>query len=325
MLSRVADSIYWMSRYIERAENNARILNVNMQFALDAEIREGDDPDRYWAPVINTLEDQERFFKKHDRASQMTVFEYMIFAEDNPNSIISCLSNARENARTVRERISPEMWEQINKIYLFIRSNDARAMLEANPYGFFRTIAEGSYLFQGITQNTMVQGEGYDFIRFGKFIERGDYTSRILDVKYHLLLPSGESVGGTVDTLQWMALLRTCSALEAYRQIYFGQIAPWKVAEFLILNENFPRSILFSVASLDDALHKISGGGAGRFSNEAERLSGSLRYFLFYSQIDQIIRNGLHEFLDQIQLRLIEIAEAAHSVYCRVGDVGASS
>lgn len=324
MLSRVADSIYWMSRYIERAENNARILSVNMQFALDADIREGDDSGRYWAPVINTLEDQERFYKLHEHASQQTVFEYMIFAADNPNSIISCLSNARENARTVRELISPEMWEQINKVFLFIRSPEARAMLQANPYGFFRTVIEDSYLFQGITQTTMTQGEGYDFIRFGKFIERGDYTSRILDVKYHLLLPSGEYVGGNVDTLQWMSLLRTCSALEAYRQLYTGQIAPWKVAEFLILNENFPRSILFCVASLDDALHRISGGGSGRFSNEAERLSGSLRYNLAFSRIDDIIRGGLHEFLDQIQLRLIEIADAAHSIYCKIPDAGAA-
>lgn len=318
MLSRVADSIYWMSRYIERAENNARILSVNMQFALDADIRGGDDPERYWAPVINTLEDQERFYKLHERADQRTVFEYMIFDTGNPNSIVSCLSNARENARTVRELISPEMWEQINKLYLFIRSAEARGVLEANPYGFFRTVIEDSYLFQGITETTMIQGEGYDFIRFGKFIERGDYTSRILDVKYHLLLPTGEPVGGNVDTLQWMALLRTCSALEAYRQLYPGQIAPWTVAEFLILNGDFPRSILFCVAALDEALRRISGGGPGRFANEAERLSGALRYNLAFSRIDHIIRGGLHEFLDQIQLRLIEIADAAHAIYCKI-------
>jgi uncharacterized alpha-E superfamily protein len=315
MLSRVADSIYWMSRYVERAENNARICHVNMHLAMDADIRDGDDPNRYWTPVINTLEDQELFYSLNKVATEASVIDYMTFMEENPNSIISCLSFARENARTVREQISSEMWEQINELYLFIHSSEAKEMLGSNPYKFYHSLIEGSYLFQGITDTTMAQGEGYDFIRFGKFIERGDYTSRILDVKYHLLLPSGEFVGGNVDAIQWMALLSSCSALEAYRKLYVGQIAPWKVAEFLALNDFFPRSILFCVTAMDDALHSISGGQA-RFNNEAERLSGALRHFLAYSRVNDVVRKGLHEFLDQIQLRLGEIAEATMEIYC---------
>ncbi|MFQ3578396.1 MAG: alpha-E domain-containing protein, partial [Verrucomicrobiia bacterium] len=289
--------------------------NVNMHLALDADITRGDDPHRYWSPVINTLEDQELFYTLHEQASKETVLEYMTFTQQNPNSILSCLSFARENARTVREQISSEMWEQVNEMYLFIHSEAARAAFTNNPYDFYRSLIQGSYLFQGITDTTLSHGEGFDFIRFAKFLERGDYTSRILDVKYHLLLPSGEYVGGNVDTIQWMALLMSCSALEAYRKMYVGQIAPWKVAEFLVLNESFPRSILFCVTALDQALHSISGGQSS-FNNEAERLSGSLRFFLAYNRVDDIIRQGLHEFLDQIQLRLAEIADAAMAIYC---------
>ncbi len=314
MLSRVADSIYWMSRNMERAENNARILNVNMQLALDADIRTGDDSGRYWAPVINTLEDQELFYKLNSAASEKSVTDYMTFEAKNPNSIVSCISIARENARTVREQISSEMWEQINEMYLFVTSEAARVSLQNNPYEFYRSLIQGCYLFQGITETTMPQGEGYDFIRVGKFLERADYTTRILDVKYHILLPSGEFVGGNVDTIQWMALLSSCSALEAYRKCYVGQIAPWKVAEFLVLNDTFPRSILFCVRAMDEALHCISGADEP-FSNEAERLSGALRYYLAYSRITDVIRSGLHEYLDQIQARLGEVSDAALKVY----------
>ena len=151
-----------------------------------------------------------------------------------------------------------------------------------SPYEFFKRIVIGSHLFQGITDATMTHGEGWDFIRIGRFLERADSTSRILDVKYHLLLPSGERVGGNVDTIQWMAVLKSCSALEAYRKIYVDQVAPWKVAEFIITHAEFPRSIRFSVDSLDSALHRISGSNETQYANEAERLSGRLRSDLDY-------------------------------------------
>ena len=234
MLSRVAESLYWMSRYIERAENNARIAEVNLQMLLDLTNQHGADPKQQWDPIISSLEENELFTSLYPKPDGQAVIDFVSLQKKNPNSILSCLTRARENARTTSEQISSEMWEQINRLYLFVKSDTARKLVKASPYEFFKRIITGSHLFQGITDATMTHGEGWDFIRTGKLLERADCTSRILDVKYHILLPSGEEVGGNIDTIQWMSVLRSCSALEAYRKIYFGQVAPWKVAEFII-------------------------------------------------------------------------------------------
>jgi len=270
MLSRVADSLYWMSRYIERAENDARILDVNLQLLLDL----GGEAEamQHWAPVIASLEETDLFDSLYEMADEHSVTEFLTLQKKNPNSIFSCLTLARENARTTREQISSEMWEQINRLYLFVQSDDARKLLASSPHEFFKRVVNGSHLFQGITEATMTHGEGWEFIRIGTLLERADCTSRILDVKYHILLPSGESVGGNIDTIQWMAVLKSCSALEAYCKLYVSQVAPWKVAEFLIAHQEFPRSIRYCVDSLDAALHRISGVDESRYANEAERL-----------------------------------------------------
>ena len=270
MLSRVADSLYWMSRYIERAENNARIAGVNLQLLLDLTNPAGADPKHQRDPIISSLEENELFASLYDSPDGKAVIDFVSLQKKNPNSIFSCLSHARENARTTREQISSEMWEQINRL----------------------------------------------FIRIGKLLERADCTSRILDVKYHILLPSGEKVGGNVDTIQWMSVLRSCSALEAYRKVYVDQVAPWKVAEFVITHSAFPRSIRFSVDCFDAALHHISGSNESKYANEAERLSGRLRSDLDYVTIGDIFKLGLHEYLEQIQERLVEINDAMHSSYC---------
>ncbi|MBA2431868.1 MAG: alpha-E domain-containing protein [Chthoniobacterales bacterium] len=316
MLSRVADSLYWMSRYIERAENNARIAEVNLQLLLDFANQQEGDPQQQWDPIISSLEENEFFASLYDRPDGRAAIDFITLQKENPNSICSCISLARENARTTREQISSEMWEQINRLYLFVTSDAAADLLRDSAYEFFRRIIAGSHLFQGITDATMNQGEGWDFIRIGKFIERADSTSRILDVKYHILLPSGESVGGNVDIIQWMAVLKSCSALEAYRKVYVDQVAPWKVAEFLIIDSEFPRSIRFCVESLDGALHRISGTGETDYSNEAERLSGRLRSDVVYITIGDIFKFGLHQYLETIQRRLVEINNAMHATYC---------
>ena len=207
------------------------------------------------------------------------------------------------------------MWEQINRLYLFIRSDEAREMFRASAYLFYKRILEGTYQFGGITDATMTHGEGWDFCQLGKYIERADRTSRILDVKYHILLPSGERVGGNVDTIQWMAVLRSCSGLEAYCKIYFGQVAPWKVAEFLILHDGFPRALRFCVHRVNRALHRISGSSEETFSNEAERLSGQLQSDVDYSRIGEIFQTGLHQYLDRMQLRLSQISNATMERY----------
>ena len=316
MLSRVADSLYWMSRYIERAENNARIAGVHLQLLLDLTNPSGAGPQQQWDPIISSLEENEFFSSLYDNPDGKAVIDFVSLQEKNPNSIHSCLTLARENARTTSEQISSEMWEQINRLYLFVKSDPAKKLARTSPYEFFKLIIAGSHLFQGITDATMTHGEGWDFIRIGKLLERADCTSRILDVKYHILLPSGEKVGGNVDTIQWMSVLRSCSALEAYRKLYVGQVAPWKVAEFVITHADFPRSIRFSVDSLDAALHRISGSSETHYANEVERLSGRLRSDLDYVTIGDIFKFGLHEYLEQIQERLVEISNAMHATYC---------
>src|SRR5438477_9691507 len=316
MLSRVADSLYWMSRYIERAENNARIAGVNRQLLLDLTNPAEAEPKQQWDPIISSLEENELFASLYQQPGGTAVIDFVSLQKKNPNSIHSCLALARENARTTSEQISSEMWEQINRLYLFVKSDAAKKLVRTSPYEFFKRIITGSHLFQGITNATMTHGQGWDFIRIGALLERADCTSRILDVKYHILLPSGENVGGNVDTIQWMAVLKSCSALEAYCKLYVSQVAPWKVAEFLITHQEFPRSIRYCIDSLDAALHRISGVDESRYANEAERLSGRLRSDVDFVTIGEIFEFGLHEYLESIQKRLVEVSDAMYASYC---------
>ena len=189
-------------------------------------------------------------------------------------------------------------------------------MFAASAIDFFRQVVDYSHQFHGTTAATLTHGEGWHFLQIGKYLERADSTSRILDLKYHILLPRGEEVGGNVDTVQWQAVLKSCSAFEAYRKIYTGQVTPWTVAEFIILHDSFPRSIRFCVEGVDAALHRISGCDRVHFSNDAERLSGRLCSDLNYTRIGEVFKMGLHQYLDAIQLRLIEISSAMRKEYC---------
>ncbi len=315
MLSRVADSLYWLGRYIERAENNSRILDVNLQLTLDMDHCDYDEK-RDWLPILATLEDQKLFNENYASVTGDGVCEFVTFAKENPNSIVSAVARARENARTVREYISSEMWERINSLYLWLNSVSARQIFAASAIDFYRHVVDCSHQFNGTTDATLTHGEGWNFLQVGKYLERADSASRILDLKYHILLPRGEEVGGDVDTLQWIAVLKSCSAFEAYRKIHTGRVTPASVAEFIILHDSFPRSIHFAVDSLVHALHALSGCDIAHYSNEAERLAGQLRSDLSYVTINDIFNTGLHQYLDKIQLRLIEIAGAMLKVYC---------
>jgi uncharacterized alpha-E superfamily protein len=255
------------------------------------------------------------------------VVDFVSFERRNPNSIYSCFVHARENARTVREQLSTEMWEQLNRMFLRFRSGDAERLFRSSSYEFFTWVVEGCQRFNGTTDATMSHEEGWDFIQAGKFLERADRTSRILDIKYHILLPSGERVGGNVDMIQWMAVLKSCSALEPYRRHYRDLVAPWKVAEFLIKDQNFPRSIWFCVDRLDQSLHRITGIDRADhlYKVEAERLSGKLLADLSFITISEILQTGLHEYLDTIQLRLGEISYAVYKGFCEWLETPAAS
>ena len=315
MLSRVADSLYWMSRYIERAENTARLLDVNLQLMLDFEGLDDDSLTGHWEPIVNSSGDSEDFHSLYSEADSRTVTEFLTFNTENPNSILSCINNARENARMVRDQISGEMWEIINDIYHKLRTRTAESIWSQGPYEFYEEIKRDSLLFQGMTEATFTHGQGYKFIEVGKYLERADQTSRIIDIKYHLLLPNPADIGGSVDLAQWMSVLRGCSAFEAYHHQYVSEVHPWNVAEFLILSTTFPRSIRFCLGTLDYHMRSITSTGPGQFSNSAEQLSGRMRSEIVYTSIDEIVKEGLHEYIDRLQDKLILLNNAVLECY----------
>jgi uncharacterized alpha-E superfamily protein len=310
MLSRVADSIFWMSRYIERAENVARFIHVNLKLSIDL----GPGTGGQWAPLVYTTGDQDNFKERHGEPDQRSVIDFLAFDAENPNSILSCLRGARENARTVREMISTQMWEELNKFFLNVRSAANNRHVLENPFDFFQQVILSSHLMDGITSATMSHNEAWHFAQVGRLLERADKTSRILDVKYFLLLPSVADVGTAVDTIQWSALLESASALEMYRK-RFGRITPSDVADFLILDREFPRAMHFCLIEAEESLSAITGNRGGRIYTTAEQKLGRLRSELNYSRIDEIMHQGLHEFIDQYQIRLNEVGEAMHESF----------
>jgi uncharacterized alpha-E superfamily protein len=310
MLSRVADSIYWMNRYIERAENVARFIDVNLRLLLDPSIATTEQ----WEPLVDTTGDRVPFQERYGQATRKNVVAFLIFDTANPNSIFSCLRMARENARSVREVISSEMWEQINKFYLMVRAAAAAGDVLQDPYDFFTEIKMASHLFVGITDATMSHGEGWHFGRMGRLIERADKTSRLLDVKYFLLLPTVTDVGTPIDDSQWTAVLKSASAFEMYRKRY-GRIAPQHVADFLLLDREFPRSVHYCIVKAEESLLAISDTHVGTFRNAAEQRLGRLRSELDYASIQEILASGLHEFLDGFQSKLNRVGDAIFETF----------
>ncbi len=307
MLSRVADSIYWMSRYIERAENIARYINVNLSLMLDQQLEEQNQ----WEALIQITGDLDMFTRKHGEANIDNVIEFLAFDKEYPNSIFSCVRSARENARTVREAISSEMWEYLNRQYLSVRDRamDKKTFKAEDSSPFFTQIRLAGNLFDGITDNTMTHNEGWHFCRLGRMLERADKTSRLLDVKYFMLLPSLSDIGSPYDELQWSALLRSASAYEMYRKRH-GRITPEKVVSFLVLDQEFPRAMLYCIARAQESLHNITGTPMGTYANAAEQKLGSLRSELAFASAKDIIRQGLHEFIDEFQNSLNQIDES---------------
>ncbi len=321
MLSRVADCLYWMSRYIERAENTARLLDVNLQLMLDFEGMDDAALTTHWQPIIACSGQLELFKSLYSSSDSHSVQEFMTFNRENPNSILSCINTARENARMVRDQISGEMWEVINGTYHRLRNWDTQSVLDSGAYEFYEDLKNDALLFQGLTDSTFTHDQGYKFIQIGKYLERADQTSRIIDIKYHMLLPDPDDVGGAVDLAQWMAVLRSCSAFEAYHHRYVDEVQPWYVAEFLTLSPTFPRSIRFCVSTLDYHLRSISSTAGGQFTNSAEQQSGRMRSELIYTTIDEIFTEGLHEYLDRLQLRLIDLNSAIFETYVQQPEI----
>lgn len=347
MLSRIAESLYWIGRYVERAEDTARITDVNYHHTLemgalaDAQERRR----RHWEALVRIVGDRERFEAFYTEANEETVPHFLIFDGANPHSVVSCISRARENARMMRHQIASEMWEILNRFYLdlqYKREVDEAPVGAENAHQFYRWVIEFSHLFQGIADSTMPREEGWYFLQAGKFLERAEKTARALDVKYHLLAADAaagppEGIGGVSDGIpgdshQWLAVLRSMSAYEAYHKIYRSAVRPRGVIELLTLSAIFPRSIRFAVGEVAASLAQIAAlqGGLsadaalgvqpGMFftpglGSEAERAVGRLRGTLAYQRVDEVFDGGLREYLLTVQRQCFQIGELIEGQY----------
>ncbi len=311
MLSRVAESIYWMARYVERAENLARFIDVTLNVILD----QPQSTDQQWEPLVLTTGDEEFFQEHYGEPTGENVTRFLTFDREYPNSILSSLSVARENARTVREAISSEVWEQLNEFYLFVKNAASRGQISGPAQlEFYQEVKQHSHLFSGILDATLPRGKGWHFANLGRLLERADKSSRILDVKYFTLLPHAHDVGTTIDDLQWSAVLRSVSAFEAFRKRYHT-ITLHRVVDFLVLDVSFPRAISYCVNWADDSLHQIAGSPLGTYRNPPEQQLGRLKSELVYADVDTIINQGLHEFIDRLQMQLNDVGGAIHETF----------
>ena len=296
MLSRQANSLYWMSRQIERAENTARLLDITYRMSL-LPYRIADTAQVWAEPwalplVINGLAGS--FYASHPGPlTSDKVLRFMVLDSANPSSIYSLMRAARENGRSMRGLLTTDMYEDLNAMWLELRGRSENALSQGSINDFFEWIKTQSHQFRGVTIDTMLRDETYKFIRLGTFIERADNTVRLLDVKYHTLLPSAAEVGGAVDYYQWSALLLSVSALSAYRRIFRDVITPKRVAELLLLHDDMPRSLHACMNEIYDILKEL----CTRESMEPERLAGELHAQLHYGRVEQIMELGLHEYL----------------------------
>jgi uncharacterized alpha-E superfamily protein len=306
MLSRVGSSIYWMARYVERAENLARFIDATLNVILDHPAGE------QWEPLVRATGDEERYLKRYSDFSSANVRYFLTFDREYPNSIISSLGMARENARTVREAISSEAWESLNEFYLMLKKESE--IQGANPTSqLYSEIKKHSHLFSGILDSTMLRDSGWYFANIGRFLERADKTSRILDVKYFTLLPNLDSVGTTLDDLLWSAVLRSVSGFEMFRKRYHT-LTIHRVVDFLVLDTHFPRAIHYCVRTAGRSLSQVSHPGSQN-DNLALRLAGELETRLASTNIDGIINGGLHEFIDELQTDLNRLGAAMQETY----------
>lgn len=299
MLSRVADSLYWMSRYLERAEHTARVLDVNLNQMLD---QTPESANRRWERVRVVL----RTHLPEGVKDEYSITRALTFDQSNKTSIISCIASARENARQVREQISSEMWQQLNQLYLYVQRTSKSRAWRTQPHKFFQAVKEGAHLFQGITDSTMSHDQGWQFIQVGRSLERTNLITNLLDMHFR--------EDTSLDYLAWVGLLRSCTALEAYCRVYTADLKAECIAEFLILNPHFPHSVRFSVELLQVQTHAIAQLTGARGGGRVERLTGRLRALLDYAQVDEIMRD-LKTYLEQIHQYCGEIHTSLYQSY----------
>ncbi|MHB8423366.1 MAG: alpha-E domain-containing protein [Leptospirales bacterium] len=317
-MSRTASNVYWMSRYMERAENTARIVNIVHHMSLLP--KSVSEENSEWSLPLKITDTLDMFFDRHHSINPSEVLDYITMDENNPSSIYSSILAARENGRAVRGKITTEMWESLNATWLELKRIREKRSKDFDCGRFFEWVKERSHLFRGVTHGTILHDATFHFVRLGTFVERADSTARILDVKYHVLLPSLGDVGGAVDYYQWGALLRSVSAFESYRRVYRDVINPFRVAEMLVLREDMPRSLH---ACLDE-IQTILGAIGGFSGVEARRRAGELHAGLHFARMTNIFKFGLHEFLTDFLSRITDLAEEIHSSFFVYGEGTAS-
>lgn len=309
MLSRVADNLYWMARYLERAEHTARLVGVQLGLMLESA---AEHDGRRWPLIVQSLGITARPPSESDPAK---LLNWLTFDPSSRSSIVTAVSTARENARQVREMISSEMWEQVNRLFHEVRSFSRGAATDRDPQDFLQDTINGCLLFHGISSSTMNHGEGWQFIRLGRFIERAGLVSTLLDVHFREFLPSPEAGIDPADHLEWIGLLKSCTAFEAYCKVYTADLRADRIADFLLLNREFPHSVRFAVDAIQMALHGLPEGASEFGSGRLARLAGRLQASLNFSQMDEIMASGLSPALADIQRQCTQIHHILHQVY----------
>jgi len=310
MLSRVADNLYWMARFMERAENLARLLQASNELLLDGETTGSRSLNDYWDPVLVATAMEEEFARIYPQGTVADVGFFITLHEGNPYAITMCLRQARENARTVRDQISDEMWTELNDLYLFITAPQTLQLFQASPQSVYDRIISGSLLFHGITDATLARTEGWQFIQLGKYLERADKTSRFLDIRVH-----SAQTGNALDSFQWTCILRSASAIGTYRAEVGGEPEAKGVIDLLMFSTDFPRSVRYCVQRIDATLHAISGSPTGSYSNAAERFAGRLLAQLNFGCSSEVLERGLQEYTDDLQQILNDLGQQIFETY----------
>ena len=309
MLSRVADNLYWMSRYLERAEHTARILDVNLNLMLD---ESSSSVDRRWQRVLAALGDPLNLAWSGDAYQ---VAHVLTFDSSNRSSITSCITSARENARQVREEISSEQWQRVNRLFHQVAHYNLTESLDVLPSEFLLSVIEGIHLFQGVTDSTMGHGEGWQFIQVGRYIERASATASLLNLYHREFWGQAGNPAESSEYLEWIGLLRSCTAFEAYCKTYTADLNPDRILEFLLLNPEFPHAVRYSIDCLQTALDAIHGEGGKRRAAPLTRLAGRLQASLGFGQISEILSEDVGSYLQGILYQCRDIHEMIYQIY----------
>lgn len=316
MLSRVADALFWMSRYVERAEQVARLLDVCFHLELDLRGVLAGPLEFQWSALAAILQqvvppDDRRAGLSH----QAAISRWLTFDLDNPTSIMTCVTRARANARSIRGTINSPMWRELNKLYLRLSDADFCRRAEESPHEFYQAVECGSHFFQGVCDATLTHDEGWQFIQLGKFLERVDKTLRILDIQYHLLRDLADAADLSLSNLQWGAVLRSCGASEAYQRLYVGRVEPHHVIEFLLLHPTCPRSVRFCLEEASRALAATEGRASGQEASKVGRVLGRALSDLRFAELGQILGGNLHAFLSGVLERCGQVGQAVQEHY----------